>query len=108
MNTEPGQNRIVLPKARIKNAIQGIAIGNPVKIKVNQKLRNASSDSDKSTNDQKTLPSTSNLPNLQPKPDFSPPPVWDENLTQQIFRKISFTNSQFYSVFMIFSLDLGH
>jgi len=28
VNTEPGQNRIILPKARIKSAIQGIAIGN--------------------------------------------------------------------------------
>ena len=72
------QNRIILPKAR--NAIHGIAIGNPVKIKVNQKLRNPSSDSDKSTNENpKIIAPMNNLPMLQPKPVITPPPVRDDN-----------------------------
>lgn len=57
------QKRIILPKPRA--AIQGIAIGNPVKIKVNG-VRKTSSDSDKSDKNA--------LPNLHPKTPPLPEP----------------------------------
>ena len=57
------QKRIILPKPRA--AIQGIAIGNPVKIKVNG-IRKTSTDSDKSD---KTV-----LTTLHPQPVITPPP----------------------------------
>ena len=90
-NEEAPQNRIILPKAR--NAIQGIAIGNPVKIKFNQKVRNPSSDSDKSTNENpKILAQTNNLPMLQPKPFITPPQVRDDNSITKLTRAGKMTN----------------
>ena len=90
-NEEASQNRIILPKAR--NAIQGIAIGNPVKIKFNQKLRNPSSDSDKSTNENpKILAQTNNLPMLQPKPFITHPQGRHDNSFTKLTRAGKMTN----------------